>query len=98
MECKIGHKLIYLWSKNRLTDTENRLVIAKGERNEGEKDWELGISRGKLGLPWWLSGKEFACNAGDGGSILRLGRFPGGGYGNPLQYSCLEKPMDKGAW
>ena len=98
MECKIGHKLIYLWSKNRLTDTENRLVIAKGEGNEGEKDWELGISRGKLGLPWWLSGKEFACNAGDGGLIIRLGRSPGGGHGNPLQYSCVEKPMDKGAW
>ena len=32
------------------------------------------------------------------GSISRLGRSPGGGHGNPLQYSCLENPMDRGAW
>ena len=41
------------------------------------------------------------CNAGDTrdmGSIPGLGRFPGGGNGNPLQYSCLENPMDRGAW
>ena len=43
-------------------------------------------------------GKEFACNAGDLGSIPGLGRSPGGGHGNPLQYSCLENPMDRGAW
>ena len=35
---------------------------------------------------------------GDLGLILGLGRFPGGRHGNPLQYSCLENPMDKGAW
>ena len=34
----------------------------------------------------------------DSGSILGLGRSPGGGHGNPLQYSCLENPMDRGAW
>ena len=34
----------------------------------------------------------------DSGSITGLGRSPGGGYGNPLQYSCLENPMDRGAW
>ena len=34
----------------------------------------------------------------DVGSIPGLGRFPGGGHGNPLQYSCLENPMDRGAW
>ena len=46
-------------------------------------------------------GKESVCNAGvtgDAGLIPGLGRFPGGGHGNPLQYSCLEKPMDRGAW
>ena len=42
-------------------------------------------------------GKEFACNAGSQGSIPGLGRSPGGGHGNPLQYSCLENPMDRGA-
>ena len=50
-------------------------------------------------LPWWLgNGKESFCNAGDLGSIPGLGRCPGEGNGYPLQYSCLENPMDRGAW
>ena len=44
-----------------------------------------------------LNSKESACNVGDPGSIPGLGRFPGGEKGNPLQYSCLENPMDRGA-
>ena len=44
------------------------------------------------------AGKESACNAEDLGSIPGLGRFSGEGHGNPLQYSCLENPMDRGAW
>ena len=46
-------------------------------------------------------GKESACNAGDTGdvgSIPESGRSPGEGNGNPLQYSCLENSMDRGAW
>ena len=39
-----------------------------------------------------------ARDLGDSGLISRLGRSPGGGHGNPLQYSCLENPMDRGAW
>ena len=50
------------------------------------------------GLPWWLSGKESACNAGDPGSISGLGRSLGEGGGDPLQYSCLENSMDRGVW
>ena len=50
------------------------------------------------GLPWQLSSKESACDAGDAGLIPGWGRSPGGGHGNPLQYSCLENPMDGGAW
>ena len=42
--------------------------------------------------------KDSACNAGNRGSILGLGRSPGEGNGNPLQYSCLKSPMDRGAW
>jgi len=49
-------------------------------------------------LPQWLSGKKSTFNTGDVGSIPELGRIPGGGYGNPLQYSCLENPMDRGTW
>ena len=55
----------------------------------------------RLGFPDGSSGKESACSAGaagDAGSIPGSGRSPGGGYGNPLQYSCLENPMDRGAW
>ena len=50
------------------------------------------------GLPWWPSGKESACNAGDLGLIPGLGRSPRGGHGNSLQFSCLENSMDRGAW
>ena len=42
--------------------------------------------------------KESTCNAGDLGSIPDLGRSPGERNGNPLQYACLENPMDRGAW
>ena len=49
-------------------------------------------------LPGGLEGKESACNAGDLGSIPGLGRSPGEGNGNSLQFSCLENLMDRGAW
>ena len=49
-------------------------------------------------VPGGSDGKQFACNMGDLGLIPGLGRSPGGGYGNPLQYSCLENPMVRGAW
>ena len=49
-------------------------------------------------FPGGSDGKASLYNAGDPGSILGLGRFPGEGNGNPLQYSCLESPMDGGAW
>ena len=42
--------------------------------------------------------KESSCNAGNSSSIPGSGRSPGGGHGNPLEYSCLENPMDRGAW
>ena len=45
-----------------------------------------------MGFPGGSDGKESACNVGDLGSIHGLGRSPGGGHGNPLQYSCLENP------
>ena len=51
-----------------------------------------------MGFPGSSAGKESACNAGDPRSIPGWGRFPGGGHGNPLQYSCLGNPTDRGAW
>ena len=51
-----------------------------------------------LGFPGGSNGKASVCNAGDLGSIPGLGRSPGEGNGSPLQYSCLENPMDCRAW
>ena len=51
-----------------------------------------------VGLPGGSVGKESACNEGDLDSIPGSGRSSGGGHGNPLQYSCLENPMDGGSW
>ena len=49
-------------------------------------------------FPHRLVGKESAFNVGEPGSIPGSGRSPGEGNGSPLQYSCLENPMDRGAW
>ena len=51
-----------------------------------------------LGFPGSSVGEDTACNAGDPGSIPGSGRSSGEGNDNPLQYSCLENPMDRGAW
>ena len=93
---------IYLQSRNRITDIENKLMVTKG----GGTTWEIGIDI--YTLPWikWASQvalvvKSPPTNAGgvqDASSIPESGRSPGGGHGNPLQYSCLENPMDRGAW
>ena len=53
---------------------------------------------GYNGFPWWFSGKESTCNAGDTGLTPGSGRPPGEGNGNPLQYSCLGNSMDRGTW
>ena len=52
----------------------------------------------KTGFRGSSVGKEYTCNAGDLGSIPRLGRSPGRGHGNPLQYSCLKNSTNRGAW
>ena len=49
-------------------------------------------------FPSGSDSKESTCNAGDSGSILGVGRFPGEGNGYLFQYSCLENSMDRGAW
>ena len=60
--------------------------------------FNLGSFFSEQGFPGGSDVKESACNARDLGSIPGLGRSPGGGHGNPLCYSCLENPMDRGAW
>ena len=56
---------------------------------------QLG-SMNTYGLPWWLSSKESTCQCRS--SIPESGRSLGGGHSNPLQYSCLENPVDRRAW
>ena len=65
--------------------------------NQTEKKQYCMTSR-IWGFPGRSDGKESTCNARDLASIPGLGRSPGGGHGNPPQYSCLESPMDKGSW
>ena len=65
--------------------------------HRGIRDKIAAVTR----LPLWLRGEESVCSAGeagDAGSIPGSGRSPGGGHGNPVQYSCLENPMERGAW
>ena len=50
------------------------------------------------GFPGGSVSKDSACSAEELGLILGLGRFPGEGYGHPLQYSCLENSVERGAW
>ena len=51
-----------------------------------------------MGIPGGSEGKESVCNAGGPSLIPALGRYPKEGNGNPLQYSCLENPVARGAW
>ena len=61
------------------------------------EDLKIAQSHTK-GIPGGPEVKASACNVGDLGSIPGSGRSSGEGNGNPLQYSCLENPMDQGAW
>ena len=63
-----------------------------------DPDQEFSESESLRVFPGGSDGKTSASNAGDLGSIPGLGRSPGEGNGNPLQYSCLENPRDGGAW
>ena len=85
---------------------EKTLGDSKGQRSLaccsswGHKESDTTkMSTGNLrGFPGDSGGKESACNAGDPGLIPGLGRFPGERNGYPIQYSCLENSMDRGAW
>ena len=69
---------------------------------ENSCNWQIFVmylqKLNEKGIPGGSDSKESAYNAGDQGLILGLGRSPGEGNGNPLQYSCLGNPMDRGAW
>ena len=82
----------------------NTYSQSQGEDRAGEHGWVPRLINSDrkigqaIGLPGGSDGKESACNAGDLGSIPGLGRSSGEGNSNPLQYSCLENPIDRGAW
>ena len=61
-------------------------------------DGQSWLGNEASGLPKGCISKESTCNAGDLGSTPGSGRSPGGGNGNPLQYSCLGNPSNRGAW
>ena len=69
-----------------------------GGGREVQEGGDICILMADSGFRGGSDSKESACNAGDPGSIPGLGRSPEGGHGYPLQYSCLENPMDRGAW
>ena len=74
------------------------LLYDAGSSNQVLMFGLLGLTLCLLGFPCSSVSKESACSAGDPGLIPGLGRSPGEGNGNPLQYTCLENLMDRGAW
>ena len=77
-----------------------RIFLGATEKSgTADREPELLHSKGwKQGFPGGSGGKESACSVGDLGPIFGLGRSPGVGNGNTLQYCGLENPMDRGAW
>ena len=83
------------WTKSK----KQNKCIAFGLIATCEKIFQdLGNCNPRMSFPCSSVGKESGCSAGDPGSIPGLGRSPGEGNGNPLQYPCPENLMDRGAW
>ena len=89
--------LYHLWLEVR---------VKKREKPNDKRPWDTRAIAWKeqsfdfylMGFPWWLNVKESACIAEDPGSIPGLQRSTGEGNDKPLQYTCLENPMDRRAW
>ena len=91
---------VLLWMSKRVSCPGGTLQGSVGghpARAPGPAPSSLGLVL-SMGFPGGSDGKEFDCKAGDLGLIPGLGRSPGGGHGNPLQYSSLKNPMERGAW
>ena len=86
----------YTGTDQSINNTDKRI------KGKGTQSFQLMkkkfLTQPNTRLPGGSEVKASACNARDLGSIPGLGRSPGKGNGNPLQYSCLENPMDRGAW
>ena len=90
-----------IYKTNSLSDLENRLMVTEGERWVGGINQGVGINiyaQYSMDFPGGSDDKASAYNVGDLDSIPGSGRSPGEGNGNPLQYSCLENPMDGETW
>ena len=90
-----------IWKLTKKWDTEITPKITPHCAVKKGSQWYLHLTLEATLEPVFPGGsvhKEYACNAGDLGSIPGFGRSLGEGNGNPLQYSCLENPMDRGAW
>ena len=92
-----GHPQVWIPQKCSVgcTYNLNELVTV---RKESQETGEITNILCNPGLPCGSVDKESACSAGHLGSIAGLGRSPGGGNGNPVQYSCLEDSMARGDW
>ena len=88
--------------KRQIHRHKSRSVVTRGWEEGKQELVSNGYKKGKSieteGLPRWLGGKESACQAGDKDSTPGPRKVPGEGNGNPLRYSCLGKPMGRGAW
>ena len=85
---KAGSNLIFSCIQVR----KNSPCVTRLSVTDREITYTLFLSILHWGFPGGSDGKESACNEGNLGLIPELGRSPGGGHGNPLQYSCLENP------
>ena len=99
-----SHLKSHTYSLSQYFSTYRNYNSVESNQNSNENQCTLKKTKGDrvVNIPLdGLSGKESACNAGDTGDmglIPGLGRSIGGGNNNPLQYSCLENPMDRGVW
>ena len=110
LELRYPDKLLIEWLFHLKVLEEERVTwqMSKGnlhrpkslnsESRRKSPDLFVKLQPWMTGFPGGSDGKASACNVWDPGLILGSGRSPGEGNGNPLQYSCLENPMDRGAW
>ena len=101
--CTLHWKTIYafweLWKSSKVSNHPRSLSFPlHAELSLPPYPHYLQFLNYQVDFPCRVRGKESACNVGDLGSIPRSGRSPGEENDNPLQYSCLENPRDRGAW
>ena len=96
----LGHTVLFLifWPTSILFSIVAASIYILNVCQQCKRVSLFSASFPTLGFPSGSNGKESACNAGYPGLIPGSGRSPGEGNGNPLQYSCLENLMDRGAW